>query len=153
RVRLPGVYLSHTGTATDEQCDMAALLYAGPRSALTGPAALRRHSARAPRTDAVDVLVPQATRRQDAGFARLHRTARLPRLVCVAGEISYVVAPRAVADAVRGMTDIGEVRAVVADSVQGGICPVPRLPRSWPPGRSAVPPAYARRWPRSRTAS
>jgi len=127
RMLLPGVYLSHTGPATDEQRDMAALLYAGPRSALTGPAALRRHGARAPRTDAVDVLVPQATRRQDTGFARLHRTARLPRLVCVAGEISYVMAPRAVADAVRGMTDIGEVRAVVADSVQRGICPVPRL--------------------------
>jgi hypothetical protein len=127
RVLLPGVYLSHTGTATDEQRDIAALLYAGPRSALSGPAALRRHGVRAPRSDLVDVLVPRATRRQDAGFARLHRTAQLPRLVCVAGEISYVLAPRAVADAVRGMTDIREVRAVVADSVQRGICPVPRL--------------------------
>jgi hypothetical protein len=75
----------------------------------------------------VDVLVPQATRRQDAGFVRVHRTARLPRLVCFAGEVIYVLAPRAVADAVRGMTDIREVRAVVADSVQRGICPVPRL--------------------------
>ena len=127
RVLLPGVYLSHTGRATEEQRDMAALLYAGPRSTLSGPAALRRHGVRAPRSDLVDVLVPRATRRQDAGFARLHRTARLPRLVCVAGEISYVLAPRAVADAVRGMTDIREVRAVVADSVQRGMCPVPRL--------------------------
>ena len=75
----------------------------------------------------MDVLVPRATRRQDAGFVRLHRTARLPRLVCVAGEISYVLAPRAVADAVRDTTDIREVRAVVAESVQRGICPVPRL--------------------------
>jgi hypothetical protein len=127
RVLLPGVYLSHTGTATDEQRDMAALLYAGPRSMLSGPAALRRHGVRTPRSDLVDVLVPRATRRQDAGFARLHRTARLPGLVCVAGEISYVPAPRAVADAVRDMTGIREVRAVVADSVQRGICPVPRL--------------------------
>jgi hypothetical protein len=127
RALLPGVYLSHTGPATDEQRDMAALLYAGPRSALSGPAALRRHGVRAPRSGLVDVLIPQATRRQDVGFARLHRTARLPRLVCVAGEISYVLAPRAVADAVWTMTDIREVRAVVADSVQRGICPVPRL--------------------------
>jgi hypothetical protein len=51
----------------------------------------------------------------------------MPRMVCVAGEISYVLAPRAVADAARGMTDIREVQAVVADSVQRGICPVPRL--------------------------
>ena len=127
RVLLPGVYLSHTGTATDEQRDMAALLYAGPCSTLSGPAALRRHGVRAPGSDLVDVLVPRATRRQDAGFVRLHRTARLPRLVCVAGEISYVLAPRAVADAVRDTTDIREVRAVVAESVQRGICPVPRL--------------------------
>ena len=49
RVLLPGVYLSHTGTATDEQRDMAALLYAGPCSTLSGPAALRRHGVRAPR--------------------------------------------------------------------------------------------------------
>jgi hypothetical protein len=54
-------------------------------------------------------------------------TARLPELVCVAGEISYVLAARAVADAVRGLADIREVRAVVADSVQRGICPVARL--------------------------
>jgi hypothetical protein len=32
RALLPGVYLTHTGSATDEQRDMAALLYAGPRS-------------------------------------------------------------------------------------------------------------------------
>jgi hypothetical protein len=127
RVLLPGVYLSHTGTATDGQRDMAALLYAGPRSTLSGPAALRLHGVRTPRPGPVDVLVPRATRRQDANFARLHRTARLPGLVCVAGEISYVPAPRAVADAVRGMTDIRDVRAVVADSVQRGICPVARL--------------------------
>jgi len=49
RVLLPGVYLSHTGRATEEQRDMAALLYAGPRSTLSGPAALRRHGVRAPR--------------------------------------------------------------------------------------------------------
>jgi hypothetical protein len=127
RVLLPGVYVSHTGSATDEQRDMAALLYAGPRSVLSGPAALRRHGVRGPRSNLVDVLVPQATRRQEASFARLHRTARLPRMVCVAGEISYVLEPRAVADAARGMTDIREVQAVVADSVQRGICPVPRL--------------------------
>src|SRR5215469_6529822 len=106
---------------------MAAILYGGPSGVVTGTAALRRHGARAPRSDLVDVLVPRATRRKNAGFVRLYRTARMPRLVCVAGEISYVLAPRAVADAVRGSTDIREVRAVVADSVQRGICPVPHL--------------------------
>jgi hypothetical protein len=127
RIVLPGVYLTHTGDATGDQREMAAILHGGRFSVVTGPAALRRHGIRIRSTDTVDVLVPVGTARQNAGFVRLHRTARLPELVCVAGKISFVLAPRAVADAVRGMTDIREARAVVADSVQRGICPVPRL--------------------------
>jgi hypothetical protein len=127
RIALPGIYLAHTGDATDEQREMTAILYGGPFSVVTGAAALRRHGVRAPRSDLVDVLVPRSTRRKNAGYVRLYRTSRMPRLVCVSGEISYVLAPRAVADAVWGMTDIREIRAVVADSVQRGICPVPRL--------------------------
>jgi hypothetical protein len=123
---LPGVYLTHTGTATDDQRDMAALLYAGPRGVLTGAAALRRHGI-AGRGTAVDVVVPGDVHRLDAGFARLHRTVRLPRGFCVAGEIRYALPPRAVADAARWLTDLGEVREVVAGAVQRGLCPVERL--------------------------
>jgi len=36
---LPGIYLAVTGTPTAEQREVAALLYAGPASILTGPAA------------------------------------------------------------------------------------------------------------------
>jgi hypothetical protein len=124
---LPGVFLTHTGSTTDDQRDMAALLYAGPRGILTGPAAVRRHGIRTARTEAVDVLVPLATGRQDAGFARLRRTARMPERVCVAGEISFALPTRAVADAGRGLADLGAVRALVADSVQRGVCSVPWL--------------------------
>ena len=124
---LPGVYLTHTGTATGDQRDMAALLYAGQRGVLTGPAALRRHGIATAPTAAVDVLVPQDVQRADAGFARLHRTTRLPRGFCVEGEIRYAFPPRAVADAARGLTDIGEVRAVVAGAVQRGACAIGHL--------------------------
>jgi hypothetical protein len=132
---LPGVYLTHGGRPADEQREMAALLYAGPRSVLTGIAALRRHglSARWPRGNAqdqrspVDVLVPLVNRRVDAGFARLHRTARLPAGFCIAGEAQFVFAPRAVADAVRPMTDLADVRAVVAEAVQRGRCSIQHL--------------------------
>ena len=114
---------------------MAALLYAGPRSVLTGAAALRRHglSAGRPTADAgdqrgpVDVLVPLVNRRVDAGFARLHRTGRLPAGFCVAGESRFAFAPRAVADAARLMTDLGDVRAVVAGAVQRGRCSIQQL--------------------------
>jgi len=67
---LPGVYLTHTGQPDDEAREMAALLYAGPQSVLTGAAALRKHGlaqnrASGPAGDrigAVDVLVPLAVR-------------------------------------------------------------------------------------------
>jgi hypothetical protein len=121
---LPGVYLTHAGRPADEQREMAALLYAGPRSVLTGAAALRRHGLPAARPSAdarnqhgpVDVLVPLVSRRMDVGFARLHRTGRLPAGFCVAGEARFAFVPRAVADAVRPMIDLADVRAVVADS-------------------------------------
>jgi hypothetical protein len=123
---LPGVYLTHTGLPSADQRDMAALLYAGPRGVLTGAAALRRHGLTAP-GDAVDVVIPGGVQRVDAGFARLHRTTRLPRGFCVAGEIRYALPPRAVADAARWLTDLGAVRAVVAGAVQQGRCMVEHL--------------------------
>jgi hypothetical protein len=116
---------------------MAALLYGGPRSVLTGMAALRRHDLpgqrptsrgfAADQPDMIDILVPRAMQRVHAGFVRLHRTARLPELICVAGEARFVLPPRAVADAARPMTDINSVRAVVAGAVQRGLCPISLL--------------------------
>jgi hypothetical protein len=135
QVLLPGVYLTHTGQPGDDAREVAALLYAGPNSVLTGAAALRRHglsgyrqgSDARDRGSPVDVLVPLATRRSDAGFARLHRTGRLPRGFCVAGEARFALPPRAVADAVRLMTDANDVRAVVAEAVQRGRCSIMHL--------------------------
>jgi hypothetical protein len=124
---LPGVYMAHTGSPLDDQRDMAALLYAGPRGVLTGAAALRRHGIVTGSSGAVDVVVPEDVHRADAGFVRLHRTVRLPRGFCVATEIRYALPPRAVADAARWLTNIGEVRAVVAGAVQRGLCPIERL--------------------------
>jgi hypothetical protein len=43
----PGVYLTVTGEPMTEQREIAALLHAGPRSVLTGAAALRSHSGNA----------------------------------------------------------------------------------------------------------
>ena len=127
RAVLPGVYLTHTGMPDDDQRELAALLFAGAGSVLTGPAALRRHGLSARRQDTVDVLVPRTVRRADAGFARLLRTARLPELICTAGAARFVLPDRAVADTVRGMTDLSEVRAVVAESVQRNRCSIALL--------------------------
>src|SRR5579863_6543826 len=134
-VLLPGVYVTHTGQPDEAAREMAALLYAGPQSVLTGVAALRRHglSASMPggpggsRSDMVDVLVPLASRRVDVAFTRLHRTGRLPRGFAVTGEARFALPPRAVADAVRPMTESADVRAVVAEAVQRGRCSIQHL--------------------------
>jgi hypothetical protein len=135
QVLLPSVYLTHVGRPDDEARELAALLYAGPQSVLTGVAALRRHGLAqqrdsAPtgdRADAVDVLVPLSIRRADTGFVRLHRTGRLPEGFCVTGGARFVFPPRAVADAVRPLSDLNDVRAVVAEAVQRGRCSIQQL--------------------------
>jgi len=123
---LPGVYLTVTGTPTPDQRDTAALLYAGPGSTLTGAAALRRHGMRI-QSDSVDVLVPASRQRQNVGYVVVHRTSRLPPLVCYVGPVQYALAARAVADAALGLRELRDVRAVVAAAVQSGRCTVEQL--------------------------
>ncbi len=123
---LPGVYLTVTGTPTPDQLDTAALLYAGPGGTLTGAAALRRHGMRI-QSQSVDVLMPASRRRQNSGYVVVHRTVRLPTLVCYVGPVQYVLAARAVADAACSMHDLGDVRAVVAAAVQSRRCTVEQL--------------------------
>ena len=124
RTLLPGVYLTMTGTPTPLQQEMAALLYAGKGSLVTGPAALRCHHIADTAPDLVDVLVPPTRQRHDAEFVRLHRTARMPDRTWERGPIRYVPPARAVADTVRGLTSLRDVRAVVAGAVQRRACQV-----------------------------
>ena len=124
---LSGVYMTHTGTPTYGQKEMAALLYAGPGSVITGSAALRCHHVRGAPSALVDVLVPVTRQRRDAPFVRLHRTARMPERVWSFGPLRYALPARAVADTVRAMTSLRDVRAIVADAVQRGQCGVRQL--------------------------
>jgi hypothetical protein len=124
---LPGVYLTVTGTATRDQREMAALLYAGRRSLLTGSAAIRRHNLRPAGPDVVDVLIPWGRKRQSTGYVRTHRTRRMPVRLYVIGKIRFARAPRAVADAARGLTRFDDVRQVVCEAVQRRACTVAEL--------------------------
>jgi hypothetical protein len=121
---LPGVYMAATGAPTTLQQEMAALLYAGDGSLVTGPAALRSHDIRTEPTEIVDVLVPAARQRRDTEFVKLHRTTRMPGRIWETGPVRYVMPARAVADTVRGMTSLRDVRAVVADAVQRRRCAI-----------------------------
>jgi hypothetical protein len=125
---LPGVYLTVSGVPSLPQKEMAALLYAGPGSLITGPLALLHHSIRGgTAVDIIDVLVPMGRQRLSTGFARLHRTGRMPARASSAGPVRLALVPRAVADTVRQLTELRDVRAVVADAVQLGRCTVGQL--------------------------
>ena len=106
---------------------MAALLHAGPGSVITGPAAVRHHRIRGPAADVIDVLIPASRRRRDAAFVRLHRTTRMPGRMSRFGPLHYALPARAVADAVRDLASLRDVRAVVADAVQRGGCQIQDL--------------------------
>ena len=73
------------------------------------------------------VLVPIGRRRRSTGFARLHRTARMPVRASSAGPVRLTLVPRAVADTARQLTELRDVRAVVADAVQLSRCTVSQL--------------------------
>lgn len=138
---LPGVYLLHPGPPTSEERLQAVLLYAShrgptvprqgaasedaPEAMITGLAALALHGfAEAPALlglDRIDVLVSRTRRLRSTGFARILRAVELP----VAQEITGVPAapvPRALADAVGGLTDAPTVRRLLTEAVRGGHC-------------------------------
>jgi len=128
RKLLPGVYLAATGIPSLYQKELAAVLYAGPGSLVTGPMALMHHSIRSGSPiDVIDVLVPTDRQRLSTGFARLHRTVRLPARASSIGLVRLALAPRAVADTARQLTELRDIRAVVADAVQLGRCTIGQL--------------------------
>jgi hypothetical protein len=136
-VLLPTVYIAATGLPSIAQRQVAGQLYGGPRSVITGSAAALSHGIRAPGSEFVDILVPLTRQRRDAAFARLHRTSRVPERVYDFGPIRFALAPRAVADTVRGLTSLRDVRAVVADAVQRGRCDIQELAAELSAGPSA----------------
>lgn len=125
---LPGIYANTTGHLTLEQRRVAATLYTSRKGQLTGIAALIWHGFRHLPTDPlIHVLVPHQVRRGSRGFVRVHRTHRLdPQAKAGEGYAVSSVA-RAVADACRGLGNLRDVRAVVAESVQRGLTSVTAL--------------------------
>lgn len=130
KVVLPGVYLSHSGFLTAGQREVAAILYAGRGSVITGPAAVSRYGLNwlnRPSAEAIDVLVPHASKRQSNGFVHIHRTSRMPEAPVRIDGLDWAPPARAVADTVRGHIDLKDVRALVASAVQQRRCTVGQL--------------------------
>jgi hypothetical protein len=118
QVLLPGVYATFTGGVSSRQRELAALLYCGPKSAITGQAAMAAHGIKNLGRTTVDVLIPAGLERRDQSFVHVLRTSRMPDLIFRAGELRYVPVARAVADAARQLRALAEVRTVVASAVQ-----------------------------------
>lgn len=134
---LPGVYLAHTGPITLYQQQIASLLYAGDKSALTGVIATRWHGLDRREVTAIDVLVPVDERRQSRGFVRVTRTSRMPEDLRRKKAVRFVPAARAVADAARNMTRLDDVRAIVANALQLNRCSFQELMTELAEGPSA----------------
>ncbi|MFI8005740.1 hypothetical protein [Streptomyces sp. NPDC086010] len=140
---LPGVYLLHSGRATDEDRVHGALLYGGrpPAAArrsvpaqagpgygeamVTGLAALALYGfASAPPTIAlhrIDVLVPRTRRLRSTRFVQVTRAAVLPRPQRRSG-VPLAPVERALADTVSALTDASTVRRILTEAVRGGHC-------------------------------
>jgi hypothetical protein len=124
---LPGVYLTTTGALTFEQMLMAAQLHAGTPSFITGLAALSLQGVRGPRPGKIDVLVPKECFVASRSFVAIHRTRRMPAELHQDREIRYATGARAVADAIRGVDQVGDARTIVASAIQRHACTVPAL--------------------------
>ena len=135
---LPGVHLVEGGEPTRHQRELAALLYAGAGSMLTGLVGTRRHGLRGALQDLesregianpspVHVLVPHERRRLSTGYVRIERTRRMPSDGVRIDGVAVAPAARAVADASRRLRRPSDVLALVADAVQRGLVTVADL--------------------------
>jgi hypothetical protein len=106
---------------------MAALLYAGPGSVITGPAAVRLYGLGCEDSGMLNVLVSEKCQRSSTGFVRLIRTKRLPTAFRRSGPLRYAQPARAVADAVHGMSRPGDVQALVCQALQRKRCTLEEL--------------------------
>jgi hypothetical protein len=125
---LPAVYVMHSGPITLEQHRIAASLYGGEQSQITGLSALTWYGFRyVPPNDIIFILVPHEVHRRSAGYVRVQRTRELD--VNARHDDLYVVCSpaRAVVDACRESRDPRAVRAIVAESIQRGFCRLGRL--------------------------
>lgn len=119
---LPGVVLTHRGTPTRRERLLGALLFAGHGAVITGPDALAAKGVPpAAPSPVVQVLVPTERQRKSFDYVRIERTRRLPIPTRVNG-IPYAPPARATLDTCRTLTQLDDVRRVVADVVQRRVC-------------------------------
>ncbi len=119
RLLLPGVVLLEPGLPTLSQRYVAALLYAGPESGLSGPTALRLHGwPSAEPSLRVHVLVPPTHRSRDVAWLTIRRSCFTDERVVERGPVRFSCLPRAVVDAAALAPDESGCRALLIEAVQ-----------------------------------
>jgi len=111
----PGVYALQSGPPSRLQWLVAAQLYAGEDSVLTGRSALRVHglevAGRLTGGDELHALVPHRTRRQNLERLRITRTTRVPKPTRI-GVLRVAPLARSVLDCCLTAVEDGEAAAV-----------------------------------------
>ena len=116
---LPDVYLTHLGEPSRRQLLIAALLFAGPESAIDGADACRFHGVKAIAVDddRVHVVVPFGAAARSRGFVVVRRTLAPYRIVAT-DAVRYVEPATAVVAATRRMRQHRAVLAAFSDALQ-----------------------------------
>jgi hypothetical protein len=128
RVILPQVFGIFREQPTVRQRRVAALLWAGPRSVLSGATAARLHGVTSadPR-DRVHVLVPAPQVSRSSGFAEVRRTVIHDGGVVRRGPLRLSSPARAVVDAARVTRGHDARAAILIEAVQRGITTIDDL--------------------------
>jgi hypothetical protein len=117
QVLLPGVIGAFTGQPTEQQRLRAALLYAGKNSFVTGPTGCRHYGLRkGPRCNHIHVA-SICRQRCSVDFVVIERTSR-PTWKRVRSGVAIAPVARCLVDAALHMTDLDDVRAMLAEAIQ-----------------------------------
>ncbi|MCJ0902900.1 hypothetical protein [Rhodococcus sp. ARC_M6] len=115
---LPGIVLLGNGYPSPRQRTIAALMFCGRGSMVTGKAAMAQFGYRTHSGD-VQILMPMHRRVQSTDFVVVERTVRLPTPLTRSG-IDCAPLVRAVLDAARRTKTLDTARALIAEVVQRG---------------------------------
>ncbi|MFN2626216.1 MAG: hypothetical protein ABR520_09065, partial [Mycobacteriales bacterium] len=124
---LPRVFAAFSGELTDRQRLQATLLYAGDDALLSGGSALHLYGVRAATPLPALALVPAGNQRASTTFVVLSRTERIDDHAREIDGLRVSSVARAVAEAARRKHVLTEVRALLAEAVQGRLTTVDRV--------------------------
>ena len=122
RVVLPNVFVIGADNVTERQRHIAALLYAGSGSQITGAAAADFYGVRSARVGGgVEVVTSPRRRRRQAGFVTVRPSLLVDSQPTIKGPLAYVGVGRACVDAAINQRSSSAREAIFIEAVQKGL--------------------------------